>query len=172
MSARDSAAPKSADASTWYRDRRARSLIVYRYLPWLAVLSLGWEIAQLPLYTLWKQATPAYMAFAVAHCTFGDVLIGAGALAAVLVITRAPGLTGWQWRHTAVLTAIAATSYTAFSEWMNTVALPSWEYSDLMPRVQIGNIEIGLSPLAQWLVLPPLALYLSRRAKTTFETTI
>jgi hypothetical protein len=165
MSARDSAARKSADASTWYRDRQARSLILFRYLPWLAALSLGWEIAQLPLYALWKQASAAYIAFSVAHCSVGDVLIGAGALAAALVITRAPALTGWQWRHIALLTAIVATSYTAFSEWMNTVALRSWEYSDLMPRAQIGNIEIGLSPLAQWLVLPPLALYLSRRDK-------
>src|SRR5712691_3727222 len=105
------------DGAPWYRDAAARSLILRRYLPWLAGLSLAWEIAQLPLYTLWKQATPAYMAFAVAHCTVGDVLIGSAALAAALVITRAPALARWQWRRIALLTAVIATSYTALSEW-------------------------------------------------------
>src|SRR5438046_7946598 len=65
----------------WYRDAATRSLILRRYLPWLAVLSLGWEIAQLPLYTLWNEAGPGYIAFAVAHCTIGDILIGTVALA-------------------------------------------------------------------------------------------
>ena len=32
------------------------------------VLHLTWEIAQLPLYTLWREETPAYIAWAVIHC--------------------------------------------------------------------------------------------------------
>jgi hypothetical protein len=28
-------------------------MILRRYLPWLAGLNLAWEIAQLPLYTIW-----------------------------------------------------------------------------------------------------------------------
>jgi len=155
------------DGAPWYRDVAARSLILRRYLPWLAVLSVGWEMAQLPLYTLWKAATPASMAFAVAHCTVGDILIGSAALAAALVVTQAPALAGWQWRRIAVVMAIVATSYTAFSEWMNTFVLRSWEYSELMPRVLLGDIELGVSPLAQWLVIPPLALWLASRTRIT-----
>jgi len=151
------------DGAPWYRDAAARSLILRRYLPWLAVLSLGWEIAQLPLYTLWKQATPAYMAFAVAHCTVGDVLIGALALMLSLQLIRTDSPKQWPRGRIAVLTVIAAVSYTALSEWINTVALRSWEYSSLMPRVRLGEIELGLSPLAQWLVIPPLALRLALR---------
>jgi hypothetical protein len=156
-----------AGGAPWYRDPAARTLILRRYLPWLVGFSLAWEIAQLPLYTLWKQATPAYMAFAVAHCMVGDVLIGSAALAAALVVTRATALAGWQWRRIALVTAIVATSYTAFSEWMNTVLLRSWEYSALMPRVSLGDIELGVSPLAQWLVIPPLALWLASLRKLT-----
>jgi hypothetical protein len=155
------------DGAPWYRDPAARVLILRRYVPWLAGLSLAWEIAQLPLYTLWKQATPAYMAFAAAHCTVGDVLIGSAVLAAALVVTQAPALAGWQWRRIAVVTAIVATSYTAFSEWMNTFVLRSWEYSELMPRVSLGDIELGVSPFAQWLVIPPLALWLASQRKLT-----
>src|SRR6195256_6585895 len=41
---------RMADAGApWYCDAAARSLILRRYLPWLAGLSLAWEIAQLPL---------------------------------------------------------------------------------------------------------------------------
>src|SRR6267143_3128268 len=96
------------DGAPWYRDAAARSLILRRYLLWLAVLSLGWEIAQLPLYTLWKQATPAYMAFAVAHCMVGDVLIGSAALAAALVVTQTLALAGWHWRRIAFVSAMIA----------------------------------------------------------------
>ena len=151
-----------ADGAPWYRDPAARALIVRRYLPWLAGLSLAWEIAQLPLYTIWSDGRPAYIAFAVLHCTAGDVLIGGASLAAALVITPAPALAAWRWRRIALVTAAIATSYTAFSEWMNTFVLRSWEYSALMPRILLGDIELGLSPLVQWLVLPPLALYLSK----------
>ncbi len=149
------------DSAPWYRDAAARSLILRRYLPWLAGLSLAWEIAQLPLYTIWNDGRPAYIAFAVLHCTAGDILIGGAALAAALLITRAPALAAWRGWRIALVTAVIATSYTAFSEWMNTFVLRSWEYSELMPRVSLGDIELGASPLAQWLVIPPLALWLA-----------
>jgi hypothetical protein len=153
------------DGSPWYRDPAARSLILRRYLPWLAGLSLAWEIAQLPFYTLWTQATPAYMAFAVAHCTIGDMLIGALALVLSLILTSAGSPAQWPRRRIISVTVITALSYTSLSEWMNTVALRSWEYSELMPRVSLGDIELGASPLAQWLVIPPLALWLASLRK-------
>ena len=146
----------------WYLDREARTLILLRYLPWLAGLNLAWEIAHLPLYTLWNHATPAYLAFSVAHCTLGDVAIGALALALALVATSARSPTQWGWNRIAVLTVLAAVSYTAFSEWMNTLWLGSWTYSGWMPLVGPRGFEIGLSPLLQWLLLPPLALRLAR----------
>jgi hypothetical protein len=152
----------AVDSAPWYRDAAARSLILRRYIPWLAGLNLAWEIAQSPLYTIWNDGRPAYIAFAVLHCTAGDVLIGGAALAVALVITQAPALAAWRWRRIALVTALIATSYTAFSEWMNTFVLRSWEYSALMPRISLGDIELGLSPLAQWLVLPSLALYFSK----------
>jgi len=147
----------------WYKDRRAWKLIATRFLPWLAGLSLAWEIAQLPLYTLWREATPGYMAFAVVHCTLGDVLIGASALLVALILVRAGSLASWPWRQLAALAALLGVGYTVFSEWMNTAILGSWAYAASMPRIQLGAIVIGLSPLLQWLVLPPLALYLMRR---------
>ena len=145
----------------WFRDREAWRLIGRGYLPWLAALNLVWEVAQLPLYTLWKEASPAEIAFAVAHCTAGDVLIGCAALAIVLMLIRVGPLAGWKWARISFCTALIGAVYTVFSEWTNT-ALFRWAYSELMPTIVLGATEIGLSPLLQWLVLPPLSLYLCR----------
>jgi len=51
-------------------------------------------------------------------------------------------------------------AYTIFSEWMNTVWRESWAYSAWMPLVPI--LGTGLSPLAQWVVIPAAALRLSQ----------
>lgn len=63
----------------------------------------------------------------------------------------------------ALLTALVGLAYTAFSEWMNITWLRSWTYADSMPTLAIGGFELGLSPVAQWLVVPPVALYLATR---------
>jgi hypothetical protein len=147
--------------AAWYRDRDARSLIVFAYLPWLGALNLIWETAQLPLYTLWSEASAGTIAFSVAHCTAGDIAIGTAALIMVLVVGRERALSQWRWRRIAVWTALAGAAYTVFSEWNNTAILGSWAYSALMPVLKVAGIDIGWSPLLQWLVLPPLALYLA-----------
>jgi hypothetical protein len=159
-------------AASWHRDHGARVLLALHYLPWLAGLNLIWEIAQLPLYTLWTEGSPAYIAFAVAHCTAGDILIGACAIALALVASRAREPGDWPWLRIALIATLIGVLYTVFSEWMNTMARRSWEYSSLMPLLRVGGIELGASPLAQWLVIPPLALWLARRTWTGGQGTL
>ena len=147
----------------WYRDRQARSLILLGYLPWLAGLHLAWESVHVPLYTLWTEAELAYIAFSVAHCTLGDVMIGSAALVLALILGRERALERWRWVRIAALTSLFGASYTVFSEWMNLAVLRSWTYAESMPTLEHAGVEIGLSPLLQWLVVPPLALYLARK---------
>lgn len=147
----------------WFRDREAWRLITLGYLAWLAGLNLVWEAAHVRLYTLWKEAEAAYIAFSVVHCTLGDVLIGAIALLLALIAGREGRLAEWRWLRIALLTLVFGVGYTIFSEWMNITILRSWVYSEAMPRLNIAGIEIGVTPLAQWLVLPPIALYLAGR---------
>ena len=150
-------------APFWYRDRASFKFIAFRYVPLLGALNLLWEIAQLPLYTLWSEGSPAFIAYAVIHCTLGDVAIGTLALLIALIATRARAVQAWRWRQVALFLVIPAVGYTALSEWINTIARGSWAYSALMPIVSLGGFELGLSPLAQWLVIPPIALWLARR---------
>jgi hypothetical protein len=151
-------------AIPWYRDRVAWRWIGLRFLPWFAALSLAWEIAQLPLYTIWTEASSAYIAFAVVHCTLGDLLIGSAALLLALLLAREPGIARWRWRRLALLVVPFGVAYTAFSEWLNTAVLGNWAYAASMPTIALAGADIGLSPLLQWVLLPPLALYLGRRA--------
>jgi hypothetical protein len=123
---------------------------------------LGWEILQLPLYTIWTTGTAREMAFAVLHCTGGDALIALTALTVALVFV---GTEEWpaesHWR--VILMAVAlGIAYTIFSEWLNIVVRKSWAYSPLMPVVSI--LKMGLSPLLQWIVVPILALTCARTA--------
>jgi hypothetical protein len=148
-------------APHWYRDRASLKFIAYRYVPLLGVLNLLWEIAQLPLYTLWEEGAPSFIAYAVIHCTLGDVAIGTLALLVALIATRARTVDTWRWRHVALFLVIPAVGYTALSEWINTITRGSWTYSALMPVVNLGGSTIGLSPFLQWLVIPPVALWLA-----------
>jgi hypothetical protein len=149
----------------WHRDWRAIRFVFLGYLPWLAVLNLVWEIAQLPLYTIWRDTTPAYIAFAVAHCTLGDLLIGLAAFGLALITTRASGFASWRWPWIIATTVAIGVAYSLFSEWLNTRIVENWGYSALMPSLHIDGVSIGLSPLLQWLLLPPLAIYLAKRKR-------
>jgi L-cystine uptake protein TcyP (sodium:dicarboxylate symporter family) len=101
------------------------------------------------------------MAFAVIHCSVGDVLIALSTLTVALV---AVGTMKWPAEgHERVMLATLAlgVGYTIFSEWLNIVVRSSWAYSELMPVVPI--VGIGLSPLLQWILVPTIALSLARR---------
>ena len=156
-----------ATGAIWYRDRKAWRLIALGYLPWLAGLNLAWEAAQVRLYTLWTEAEPAYVAFALGHCTLGDVLIGAISLLLALIAGRERALASWRWRRIAIATALAGVAYTLFSEWMNIAWLRSWTYAESMPTLELAGFELGLTPVAQWLIVPPVALSLARRSQRT-----
>ena len=148
----------------WFRSRAAWAFIALRFVPALVILNTVWEIAQLPLYTLWKEGSLPSIAYAVLHCTLGDVAIGTLALVFALIASRARAVETWRWWQVALFLVIPAVGYTVFSEWMNTVARAGWEYSALMPVIRFLGLEIGLSPLLQWMVIPPLALWLAKVA--------
>lgn len=133
-----------------------------RYFVFVAVANLLWEIAHLPLYTIWSEGTWREMAFAVVHCTGGDVLISVASLALALLLAGHPRWPARRFSRVAVLTVGFGFGYTLFSEWLNIVVRESWEYSELMPLVPVVNA--GLSPVAQWLVIPVIGLMLARRA--------
>jgi hypothetical protein len=125
---------------------------------------LTWETLQLPLYTIWSSASPGEIAFAIMHCTAGDMLIAMATLMASLVVMGHPDWPLIGRRSVAALTVMGGLAYTIFSEWLNTGVREAWAYSDLMPTLPL--IGTGLSPLMQWVVVPTAALALAGRLAT------
>lgn len=135
------------------------------YLAFLLLANLVWEVAQLPLYTIWTDASPAAIAFAALHCTVGDLLIGAGSLLGALLIAGHPRWPEQRFWATAFCAIAAGFAYTIYSEILNTQIRGNWSYRDIMPT--LPWIGVGLSPLAQWIVIPVAAfLWLQRRVPT------
>jgi hypothetical protein len=133
--------------------------VLLRWALLSGLLHFIWELAQLPLYTIFREGSSAQIAFAIAHCTGGDVLIALGTY-----VVAAGAMGSWRWpaaRAAAGWTVLVAAGivYTAFSEWLNVSVRGSWGYSPAMPTIS----GIGLSPLAQWVVVPAVALALLRR---------
>lgn len=123
-----------------------------------------WEVAQLPLYTIWSTGSPQEIAFTVLHCTAGDLMIVSLTLGLALVCFGGPA-----WPHERFLPVMLATlaigiGYTVYSEWQNTVVRKAWAYSEFMPT--LPPFGTGLSPLLQWIVVPMFgfaAIWLRRR---------
>ena len=129
---------------------------------WVSLVgNLVWEVVQLPLYTLFREARPTDIAWAVLHCTVGDLLIGASVLGLSVVLV---GARRWPQAHfgRVALAAIAlGVGYTVFSEWFNVTVRGSWTYAPAMPR--LPPLGTGLAPLLQWLAVPSVAFALARR---------
>lgn len=126
------------------------------YLVALAPLMLGWEIAQLPLYTLWHTGTMAEIAYAALHCTLGDLLIGLAAMAWSLVLFGVPEWPRAAFGRVALSTLALGVAYTVYSEWVNIEVRRTWAYTDLMPT--LPPFGTGLGPLLQWAIVPAIAL--------------
>lgn len=146
--------------------RPARSADRWRAVPEVQLaliglpLSLLWEVAQFPLYTVWHQNDWGYILYGLAHCTLGDALI-------LLMIYELVALLN-QNRHwidggmlvNGLLFTLAGLGYTVFSEITNVRIKGTWGYTELMPIVPV--IEIGGTPFLQWLLIPPILLALMR----------
>lgn len=137
----------------------SRSHVFWRYLGLSFVAHLIWEILQLPLYTLSATGTFRQIAFAVLHCTIGDVMIAGFSLLAALVLFRRSGWPRHELARVWAANLAFGLSYTIFSEWLNMSLRANWTYSALMPVVPV--IGTGLAPLLQWIVVPTLAMWIA-----------
>ena len=136
-----------------------------RYLLVIPVANLAWETAQLPLYTVWREGSPREVAFAVAHCTAGDLLIATMSLVLALLVLGVPDWPARGFGRVATAALVLGVGYTAFSEWLNTTVRGGWTYTELMPVVPV--LGTGLAPLAQWVLIPLAAFAWTYRGVTS-----
>lgn len=116
------------------------------------VLSLGWEIAHVRLYTLWEAADHMTITWSVLHCSLGDVVIALSFFALAGFALRQKDWPVFRPIAGGTIVVIGTLAFTVWSEWFNVYKIGSWGYTSRMPVI----FGIGLSPLLQWLLLPPL----------------
>ncbi len=133
---------------------------IRRYLVMSAFAHLVWEFAHMPLYTLWRDDSALKIFFFGLHCTAGDIAIACAALLTALLLVGRPAWPKDAYGRVAALTIALGFAYTIYSEWLNVYVRKSWSYADNMPLVP--PLEIGLTPLLQWLFVPSAVLLYCR----------
>lgn len=135
---------------------KAQLVVLSRYALLVLLLNLAWEIAQLPLYTLWWNAPVRDVVFAVVHCTVGDLIIALGSLLLAVILFGNRRWPDGRFRIVTLATMAFGLGYTVFSEWLNVYVRETWSYSAWMPI--IPGLGIGLTPLLQWTIVPAASL--------------
>lgn len=127
------------------------------------LLNLPWEFLQVPFFDGMPQAPHWESVKACARAAGGDAVIALLAFGAVALMARSrEWVIRSNWRSTlafigcGVLITVVIERLALSGHWVS-----RWTYSSLMPVVPV--LDVGLVPLLQWVMLPPLVLWLVRR---------
>jgi hypothetical protein len=123
------------------------------------LLNFVWEMWQAPFYRTMVAASHLNAVVVCSLATIGDaaITVAAFGVAAGMVRNR-----GWLFRPAARPVAVylsVGLGVTILLEWLNVHVWQRFAYAPSMPTV----FGVGLTPLIQWLVLPPVALWLAAR---------
>lgn len=127
------------------------------------LVNFPWEMLQAPLFAGHAEAPHVTVVLSCLQATVGDAVI------MLVAHGLASGLAGnrhWLLTPSAADLARFSTTgiiVTAGIEWLATRGwwVQAWSYSALMPVVP--GLGVGLAPLVQWFILPPLVAWLARR---------
>lgn len=145
---------------------RAKLLeLVFRATPELnlvvfaLLLNFPWEVLQAPLFEGMAAAPHSAVVGACLQATLGDAAIMLLAHVTVAAVARRRRWMLAPSRYEVAGFIAVGVAITAVIEWMATRGrwAQTWAYSTEMPV--IPGIEIGLSPLLQWAIVPPVALW-------------
>ncbi len=125
------------------------------------LLHFAWELVQVPLYADMATAAHADATLVCLKATLGDV-----AMALVAYWGAAVWMRDRRWLFGPTPAALAiylliGLLLTVVFELLATGPLERWRYGAAMPVVP--GLGVGLSPLMQWVLIPPFALWLARR---------
>jgi hypothetical protein len=145
--------PKSA-AGGWPAGQPWAALAGFAFL-----LHFVWEMWQAPFYRTMLQADHVTAVRTCTIATLGDAAI---TLAAFGVAAWLGGGRDWLAHPSRGRLAVylaAGLAVTLLLEWLNVYVLERWTYAPRMPTI----LGIGVLPVLQWLLLPPLVLWLAAR---------
>ncbi len=117
------------------------------------LLNYAWELAQAPLYAGLDDYNPGVFW----HCFVAS--LGDGIMVLLIVAAGSLALRRWDWflepglaGYLAIITA--GLLLAVLVEWVGVHILGRWQYTARMP--QLPGLDIGLVPIAQMAILPPV----------------
>jgi hypothetical protein len=125
------------------------------------LLHFVWELLQMPLFA--GEADFLYYQVVI-HCTkatFGDVVISLVAFTGACLITRSRMWIISMNKSGVVAFLVIGLVITIVFELLATGPLNRWQYGELMPMIPVTGV--GVSPVAQWVILPLLQLWFVKR---------
>ena len=123
------------------------------------LLHFVWEMWQIPFYNDMLEANHWSAVIQCTRATFGDGVIAIAAYSVPAIVARDAAWLYCRKFQTWALYLLIGLLATVFIEFLSTEVYDRWQYSDLMPIVPILNT--GATPLLQWVVLPPIYLWMS-----------
>ena len=127
------------------------------------LLSFPWEVLQAPLFAGMASTPYADVIKGCSQATLGDMAIMLIAYVAVSLVARSRRWALAPSGRQLALFSVSGVAITAAIEWLATRGhwVESWTYSPSMPVVP--GVGIGLVPLLQWVVVPPVLVWFVRR---------
>ena len=128
------------------------------------LLNFVWEFLQVPFFRGMAEA-PHWEA--VQSCTLATLGDAGIALVAFWIVALAARSRSWVIHPTArQLMGFLAVGVviTITFEWLATEVLDRWSYAESMPTLPL--LGTGVLPILQWIVLPPVVVWLVRRQLT------
>ena len=125
------------------------------------LLNFIWEMLQVPFFNNMASAEHWPTTLACTKATFGDAVV---ALISFWIVAAVWHKRGWLLmpRRSQVLAFIAlGVIWTIAFEGFATQVWHRWSYSAWMPV--IPGLHVALIPILQWILLPPLIIWFSRR---------
>jgi hypothetical protein len=124
------------------------------------LLNFVWEVLQTPFFVDISTEVNTIIWYRF-HCTLGDVMISLGSFWLVALISKTRTWLLNPTKARLFLFVAFGVSYTILSEIKNVSLYKLWAYSDFMPV--IPYIDVGIVPLIQWIIIPPLLVIIVRR---------
>ncbi|TFI59767.1 hypothetical protein E2493_02705 [Sphingomonas parva] len=128
------------------------------------LLNYPWELIQAPLYQGMASAPHWTSVLVCSRAAVGDAVIAFIAFCTACLAARTPSWPMQPNRRGIIVFMGVGLVITVVIEHLatsSTSASWGWRYSSMMPLVPL--IGAGLSPVLQWLILPPLVVWLARR---------
>lgn len=125
------------------------------------LINFVWEMLQMPLFSYPSNASLVQINLACLQASAGDAVMIVVAFWIVAILLKGRGWIFHPSVRSLALFLLPGIVMTVVFEALATGLLHRWAYAEAMPI--LPGLGTAVAPLAQWLILPPLVIFVVRR---------